>query len=869
MPVHRAGEADGLFYYVMDYFEGETLADRLKHGPLDLQEARKLGRDLLDALEAVHQLGVVHRDIKPSNILLIGGRAVLADFGISRVFTATTQGAATGPAGTLGYMPPEQAAGGEVTPRSDLYAVGIVLYEALTGRRWDALAPRAEWSRVPRRIVAILKRALAQAPEQRWPDAATFRRTLWHTRTTRYRRRTLLLTVSGLAVGAMLVWWLLRPQPLITEVAVIPFEAGPGADTAVARRLTLLAQIDLEDFFREMVTPHPFVRQWLAARQAAGNPISDSDLWSLRTKNAVTGRVQVADTGTVVDLTIVRQGGRVDSAGTVAVGSLEETGKRIGLNIVRTIAPNDVRRYPEQGVLRDVPDPALAAFLDGEAAFHRNAWRTAVEWYAAALAVDSSFALAGWRLSNAWRWLTTGTPSPAVELRRLASEQRPFLLDLDRRLIDAQLATTMTERLRRYEEAIRRYPLNGYAAFLYADELMHRGAFVGVALDSVLGALAAAVGKDSSLGPAVDHLVWGHIRMGNRDSSERWLTRLRQVTAGPEEVEISTPPLLHLAFVERFDPSSAATARQEIVRDPMLARLVASAFRLGAMLGVPGTQWELGAMLAENLGDNPTDHASVLVGQGMALVALGRSTEALQRFDSAAALWDSGEARLQAAEWRVLLPILGLPGVPSAEIDVGRSILRNLTSDPVPDSRAAWVLGLDAIANGDARGFSRSARIIHSAGDDTLAVRLGMLLEAVHKASRGWFDEALTHSEPLLALDSAGRGGDPFARAVLHMKRAEWLDSLERFAAADSAQLWYENFDFIGLPHGDAQASEIDWAVGTYAMWLRGERAHRLGSWSAACNHLGRAIELWSAPDSAYEPSVRLATEHAREACQR
>jgi hypothetical protein len=100
------------------------------------------------------------------------------------------------------------------------------------------------------------------------------------------------------------------------------------------------------------------------------------------------------------------------------------------------------------------------------------------------------------------------------------------------------------------------------------------------------------------------------------------------------------------------------------------------------------------------------------------------------------------------------------------------------------------------------------------------------------------------------------------------MKRAEWLDSLERFAAADSAQLWYENFEFIGMPSGEAQASEIDWALGAYAMWLRGERAYRRHNRTAACRHLQRVLELWSGADAAYEPLVRGATEHVREACR-
>ena len=84
IPVHHAGEADGLSYYVMDYIEGETLKGRLGRGRLTLKETVKLGRDLLDALQAVHEAGVVHRDIKPENIFLLGNRTLLVDFGIAK-----------------------------------------------------------------------------------------------------------------------------------------------------------------------------------------------------------------------------------------------------------------------------------------------------------------------------------------------------------------------------------------------------------------------------------------------------------------------------------------------------------------------------------------------------------------------------------------------------------------------------------------------------------------------------------------------------------------------------------------------------------------------------------------------------------------
>src|SRR3989475_7473730 len=95
VPVHHVGQAGEFFYYVMDFVDGETLADRLVRGPLRPQEALKLGRDLLDALQVAHERLVVHRDIKPSNVFFAGGRALLVDFGIAKPVSGTSGGGVT------------------------------------------------------------------------------------------------------------------------------------------------------------------------------------------------------------------------------------------------------------------------------------------------------------------------------------------------------------------------------------------------------------------------------------------------------------------------------------------------------------------------------------------------------------------------------------------------------------------------------------------------------------------------------------------------------------------------------------------------------------------------------------------------------
>ena len=139
LPLFDSGEAGGLLYYVMPCVEGESLRERLdRERQLPIDDAVRIAREVADALDYAHRHGVVHRDIKPENILLHDGHALVADFGIGkalprrrRATQALTQVGVR--VGTPAYMSPEQAAGEAVDGRSDLYALGCVLYEMLAG----------------------------------------------------------------------------------------------------------------------------------------------------------------------------------------------------------------------------------------------------------------------------------------------------------------------------------------------------------------------------------------------------------------------------------------------------------------------------------------------------------------------------------------------------------------------------------------------------------------------------------------------------------------------------------------------------------------------------------------------------------------
>jgi serine/threonine-protein kinase len=199
LPLHTFGEVAGLWYFVMGYVRGVTLAERLHaEGRLPSSEARRILGELADALECAHRSGIIHRDIKPANILLDeeSGRAILADFGVSKIQGGSDSLTATGMIiGTPSYMSPEQALGApDVDERSDLYSLGAVGYRMLTGRepfadvraedlmRWRVshdpepllnVAPS-----VPKELAAVVMRSMERTRTARWPDARSFREAL-------------------------------------------------------------------------------------------------------------------------------------------------------------------------------------------------------------------------------------------------------------------------------------------------------------------------------------------------------------------------------------------------------------------------------------------------------------------------------------------------------------------------------------------------------------------------------------------------------------------------------------------------------------------------------------------------------------------
>jgi eukaryotic-like serine/threonine-protein kinase len=264
-----SGESNGFLWYVLPYIRGESLRERLRREPqLPLQDALAIARALASALDYAHRHGVIHRDLKPENVLLFEGEAMLADFGIALAVREAggSRLTETGLAlGTPQYMSPEQATGERsLDARSDIYTLGAVLYEMLTGETphagasaqaviaklmtTDPVPVEVLRPGVPVGVQNAVRRALAKVPSDRWGSAGEFaealageqadRRTDGQTRSGSQPARppvrpSAVMAVLAVATMAVLAiaWRLLGHRPLaLTTTNAIPITSEPGME---------------------------------------------------------------------------------------------------------------------------------------------------------------------------------------------------------------------------------------------------------------------------------------------------------------------------------------------------------------------------------------------------------------------------------------------------------------------------------------------------------------------------------------------------------------------------------------------------------------------------------------------------------------
>jgi eukaryotic-like serine/threonine-protein kinase len=535
LPLFDSGEANGQLWYVMPYVEGESLRTRLaRERQLPLEDALRITCNVLAALSYAHSQGVVHRDIKPENILLEGEEAVVADFGVARAADAAVDDrlTETGLAlGTPAYMSPEQSAGERVLDgRSDIYAVGCVLYEMLAGeppftgptaqailsKRFSAPIPSVRTVRegVPDRTDKAITRALARVPADRFATAADFARALSaeshadersdsrtlaaraakHPHTLAYpivssrRFHRVVLTSLGTLVLIVGGWAIMRrlaapvPAASPTRLAVLPFSTSGSSKIAyLADGMVDLLSRNLNGA-GDLRTIDPGSVLTAAARAGRGAPSTKTGralarrlragLYVLGSAHAVGGRLRIqAELYSDAD---TAEGALARATAEGDTTQLFQLVDRLSADLLAGRGRGLSSRLMQSAALTTHSLEALKAYLRGEQNLRGGDGKfdSAIAGFQRAVAEDSTFALAYYRLGVAAGWAKRpGISGPATE-RALVLGAR--LDDRDRRLLSAFAAFqrgAADAAEQQYRTILRDYPDDLEAEFQLADLL--------------------------------------------------------------------------------------------------------------------------------------------------------------------------------------------------------------------------------------------------------------------------------------------------------------------------------------------------------------------------------------------------------------
>ena len=713
--LHDSGEADGLLYYVMPFVAGESLRRRLARvKALPPADAIRIACEVAEALHYAHQHGVVHRDIKPDNILLEGEHAVVADFGIARAIAAAGERPLTGTGVTVGtpaYMSPEQAAGDQVLDaRSDVYSLGCVLHEMLTGappfsgiNAQAVLAQhlterppplRALRGAVPARLERVIHTALAKQASERFATAAALREALQtdlppvRARGTHRRAAAAAVGVTILGVGM----WLLLGRRFAANtpatdpglVAVLPFRVS-GTDSALGflreGMLDLLAARLTGEFGPRAVDPRALLSSWQRALRAKGGELSEDGAIGvargLGAGRLMSGSIVAGPRGISIQASLapVRPSGRAAPTLASVAGPLDSLPRLVDQLVAQLLAREAGESTARLTGLTSTSLPALRAYLDGQANYRRGSYAAAVGSFRRALAVDSTFALAGLGLRNAAIWTNYSVDAVPQGLGA-AWTFRSRLSERDRDYLTALVGThypvlpSYADQLAGWERAVAEIPDRAEAWFELGEVYLHFGPLI-------------------DLDAGADRAATAFNRVLDLDST-------------------FLAPLQHLYQIASFQGDTAGARRLGVL---FLARATGSEATLG--------RWQIALALRDS---------AALVSARLALDSLGPDDLlAVAFFAQIASVWAGGVGDAEHAA-----DLLWQRATTGAERQLARGVAHNLAMNrgrPGVGRRAAEALGpkvqvLDALYwDGDTLAGAAAAGLLARTGrDDDLCV---------------------------------------------------------------------------------------------------------------------------------------------------
>src|SRR4051794_1677428 len=574
------GDGSPTPYFVMPFVEGETLRQRLQRDqrlPIDL--AVTTAGEVADALAYAHAHGVVHRDVKPENILLTGGHAVVADFGVAKAIQVgvspekaevSTRLTRAGLAiGTPLYMSPEQASADEaIDARSDQYSLGCVLYEMLAGEppftgptnqsviAKTLTAPRPHVGRVrsevPPELEQVVLRAMALEPADRYPDMSMFGAALRRAGsapTAGARRRSYVIAGLALLAAAGAGGWLATHSPRRTvapaaeTLAVLPFHAsGPGVEFLGEGMMDLLATNLRGVGGINTVDPRVVLREWGSPQTASPDDLShalavgrDLKAGSVLLGSAVStgGRVRLAADIYSID---GEQLGRaqVDGPADSVLGVVDRLSLALLRDVWRSKEPIPNLRLAS---LTTDSLQALRAYLEGERLYRRLDWDSALVAYTRAIETDSTFALAHLRRAQAFGWTggygSRGAPQSGASAVRFASRlpERDRRLLVGYRLFDEGKPSAI-DSVRAF---LRTYPDDVEGWYVLGESMFHLQAFRPRPPDSITAIFDSVLRRDSTLFPALIHPLDLALTYRNRAAFDRYFPRFER-TAPPGQV---------------------------------------------------------------------------------------------------------------------------------------------------------------------------------------------------------------------------------------------------------------------------------------------------------------------------------------------
>jgi serine/threonine-protein kinase len=556
VPVLSAGEVNGLPYYVMPFVKGQSLAAQLAAGPLPVADVVHVMGDVAKALAYAQSEGVVHRDIKPDNILVSGGAATVADFGIAKALSSSRRESNEGltsvgtSLGTAAYMAPEQVAGDpSLDHRADIYALGCVAYELLTGSSPFAGRPaqqmlaahvleqpvpiREKRPDVPQALADIVARCMAKDPNERPQTGQAILSELdgvslgtgSHEQIKRPSKRGLSIGLGvGVAVAAVTLFLLKGRAPAADStsitLAVAPFEVldpslalwKEGLVDVLSRNLDGGASI-------HTVSPSSAISKWqgrvvkddalqfakrtganiviYGSLQSAGRDFVEAKTWVLDTRS----------TAAPIEVSVRDSSARMDRLGdSLSVRLLTAiAGERSGGSI-RSLGSGSL--------------PAIKAFLQGQQYFRRTQFDSAQASFREAIAADSAFAIAHAYLNQAYGW--GGTLAQRREEGAAAKKYlKAGLSNLDSLRIAAigqywdqngSVPANQAAAFKTMQATVERYPNDALSWYLLGDLRLHGDPHFSD--QAALRDFTRAIEADSDFVPAYIHSAEIGMRFG-------------------------------------------------------------------------------------------------------------------------------------------------------------------------------------------------------------------------------------------------------------------------------------------------------------------------------------------------------------------